>query len=562
MTGEVLVADASVLDFERREGPYELTIAVTDEDGLQTQRTLVVVLADVNEPPVALVSAPSWSVEEGVPVTVGTASATDLDDGDQITWSIVEDLSGIFDIDPVTGDVVLRAGDVLDFEAATSHALLVRATDLAGLSVDIPIDITVLDADVIEQQVRLNFRMRGRSLYEDAPTDQVASVFVDVIQSEFLPAVCFEPGDQEGFWIDEWNQTLGEYVELPFQLQAESQGRICVNLDIAYDPGAWNADVPIDISLAVPDEVPPDSQFELTSSWAVDWSQAALWGSTPGLDIRGEIVAEQFGMVIFGCESIWNRFCGTQALPPQSDVIADEFRQPVVPFVAAYDPVDDRLETPTLVQATNGFEWDASHSFATMLALAGQPAHIGRIEVPMENLGPMNEDATAYLDYVMWQALIVIDILNQYDVRLEVDGVDALLLFEDGTTTPFVVGQPLTVDVPASADVDGDGSVAVDVEFDVRLGFRNVQDTWFEAGTQVWAGQFEFLLENQDNEIVGRRIVGPAVEKSCGLFSNVVSGPVAGRFSVPCVDGSFIRRYDQNPGAPADQVVRGAIQLQ
>jgi hypothetical protein len=71
---------------------------------------------------------------------VGVLSATDPED-DAVTFTLVDDAGGLFDID---GTDLIVAG-VLDYETATSHNVTVRATDSEGNTRDEVFAITVTD---------------------------------------------------------------------------------------------------------------------------------------------------------------------------------------------------------------------------------------------------------------------------------------------------------------------------------------------------------------------------------------------------------------------------------
>lgn len=79
----------------------------------------------------------------------GTVVATvvrvaDPDTGDAHSFSLANDAGGRFAIDPVTGEITVADGSRLDYETATAHTIVVRATDGGGQSVDRTLTIALL----------------------------------------------------------------------------------------------------------------------------------------------------------------------------------------------------------------------------------------------------------------------------------------------------------------------------------------------------------------------------------------------------------------------------------
>ncbi|WP_417736139.1 DUF4347 domain-containing protein [Rosistilla oblonga] len=67
----------------------------------------------------------------GTPVGI-TAFASDADIGDTVTYRLDDDAGGRFEIDSATGEITVADGSLIDFEVASSHDLLVRATSSDG----------------------------------------------------------------------------------------------------------------------------------------------------------------------------------------------------------------------------------------------------------------------------------------------------------------------------------------------------------------------------------------------------------------------------------------------
>jgi parallel beta-helix repeat protein len=78
-------------------------------------------------------------------VVAGSVSAVDPDSGDTHTFALVDNAGGRF---AMSGNqIVVAAGANLNYEAATSHTVVVRATDSGGLSYDESLVINVTNAN-------------------------------------------------------------------------------------------------------------------------------------------------------------------------------------------------------------------------------------------------------------------------------------------------------------------------------------------------------------------------------------------------------------------------------
>ncbi len=111
---------------------------------------VAVTIRDVNEPPQFDAESASLSVVENAPGNrkVGAAlAATDVDDGDDWTFSLSGGDTTVFWIEQITGQVRVRPGVLLDHETDSDYAITAVVTDIGGLSDSIPISISVLDDD-------------------------------------------------------------------------------------------------------------------------------------------------------------------------------------------------------------------------------------------------------------------------------------------------------------------------------------------------------------------------------------------------------------------------------
>jgi Tol biopolymer transport system component len=130
---QVLVADGAVLDYEAS-ASYSVRVRSTDQGGLWRDEELVITLTNVNEAPTAIPVTQPITVAEysDAGTLVCSLATTDPDAGDSHTYTLVDTAGGRF---ALQGDqLVVADGSLLDHNAATSHAIVVRTTDLGGLS--------------------------------------------------------------------------------------------------------------------------------------------------------------------------------------------------------------------------------------------------------------------------------------------------------------------------------------------------------------------------------------------------------------------------------------------
>ncbi|MEQ8472152.1 MAG: cadherin domain-containing protein, partial [Marinoscillum sp.] len=126
-TGELSVAEASILDFENNP-TFELSVKVSDGE-LTDEGTITINLIGINEAP--LVGDQSFNVDENSPTetVVGTIAASDPE-GDDLTFSITSgnDL-GAFQVDANTGELSVTQASLFNFEVNPSFSLKLEVSD-------------------------------------------------------------------------------------------------------------------------------------------------------------------------------------------------------------------------------------------------------------------------------------------------------------------------------------------------------------------------------------------------------------------------------------------------
>ena len=144
-TGEISVADSTQLNFEVS---TSFTLLVTVSDGVQTSavQTVTINLSDVNERPTLVGGTFTVDENSSTGTPVGAISASDVDTGDLLSYSLVGgNPGGAFAIDPSTGAITVANPAMLDFESTNSFTLTAQVTDRGGLTHQQAVTITLRD---------------------------------------------------------------------------------------------------------------------------------------------------------------------------------------------------------------------------------------------------------------------------------------------------------------------------------------------------------------------------------------------------------------------------------
>lgn len=128
-------------------GADSFTVVVTDADGNAAEVTVNVGVTAVNDAPrnAHVQGGGTLNILEGADpgASVGQIAATDVE-GDNLTFSLVNDAGGRFDIS-TNGALIVQSSGLLDHEAASSHVIRVRVTDALGAATEA--DFTVIVAN-------------------------------------------------------------------------------------------------------------------------------------------------------------------------------------------------------------------------------------------------------------------------------------------------------------------------------------------------------------------------------------------------------------------------------
>jgi Ca2+-binding RTX toxin-like protein len=144
-TGVVTVVNGAALDYESA-ASHQVTVRTADQGGLSVDTTFTINVANINEAPTGATLSGN-TVAENSPngTVVGTVTAIDPDAGTVFRYSLQDNASGRFAIDPNSGQVLVSDSSHLDYEAASAHGIVVHAQDQGGLSVDRAFTIQIAD---------------------------------------------------------------------------------------------------------------------------------------------------------------------------------------------------------------------------------------------------------------------------------------------------------------------------------------------------------------------------------------------------------------------------------
>ncbi|MGO4388427.1 cadherin domain-containing protein [Microvirga sp. 2YAF29] len=147
------------LDFEKLD-EKEGELQVTAFDGVNTTTTTIKIrIRDVNEAPTAIALSASTVAENAAGAVIGNLTTTDQDEGDSFTYTVSDSR---FEV--VNGQLKLKAGVSLDFEAASKINVTVTAKDAGDLTTEETFTINVTDVNDTPSKVLVS----GGSVLENS----------------------------------------------------------------------------------------------------------------------------------------------------------------------------------------------------------------------------------------------------------------------------------------------------------------------------------------------------------------------------------------------------------
>ena len=148
-SGQIQTKPGVTYDHESKSS-YSVTVKADDNNGGTATIDVTITVADVNEPPEFDSATATREVPEnteageniGAPVT-----ATDLDTGDTLTYTLEGADLDSFDIDSASGQIQTKPGVTYDHESKSSYSVTVKADDNNGGTATIDVTITVADVN-------------------------------------------------------------------------------------------------------------------------------------------------------------------------------------------------------------------------------------------------------------------------------------------------------------------------------------------------------------------------------------------------------------------------------
>jgi VCBS repeat-containing protein len=282
LSGANLVV-AGPLDFETASS-LQVGISVTDSAGHTFAKTLTVAVTDVNEAP-TVTSGAAGSVAENAPAStvVYQASASDPDTtapNNSISWSLGGADAAAFSID-AAGRVTLNAP--ADFEAKSSYAINVIASDGGGLPASKAVTINVTDVN----EAPTVTSGASASVAENAPVStfvyQATAADPDTTAPNNSISWSLGGTDAAAFSID-----AAGHVTLNAPADYETKSSYAINV-IATDGGGLSSSKAVTVGILNVNEAPTDisiSNASIPQSTAV----GTVVGSLSAIDPEGDAV--------------------------------------------------------------------------------------------------------------------------------------------------------------------------------------------------------------------------------------------------------------------------------
>ena len=153
VSGQLKLKDSVSANFEAKSS-YAVTVTATDSGGLTTAQAFTVTVNDVNDAPSAIALSATAINENAAGAVVGTLSTTDVDASDSHTYSLSGTDASSFEV--VSGQLKLKSSVTANFEAKSSYAVTVTATDSGGLTTAQAFTVTVNDVNDAPSAIALS----------------------------------------------------------------------------------------------------------------------------------------------------------------------------------------------------------------------------------------------------------------------------------------------------------------------------------------------------------------------------------------------------------------------
>jgi VCBS repeat-containing protein len=123
------------------------TYTMRDAAGATSTTQITLTIQGANDAPSDITGTLTIAENSANTTSVGTLSRVDVDAGDGATYQLLDNAGGRFAINTTTGHVTVANGSLLNFEANTSHTIVVEVTDTAGATFSKLMTVMVTDVN-------------------------------------------------------------------------------------------------------------------------------------------------------------------------------------------------------------------------------------------------------------------------------------------------------------------------------------------------------------------------------------------------------------------------------
>jgi hypothetical protein len=430
---------------------------------------------------------------------VATVGAVDQDEGDVVAVTFASgNEDGAFALDERTGLVTVDAGYLLDHELEPGRTLHLVATDRTGLTDEVDLDVTIDDVTTFEQVATYTFTTVERDLWRND----------------------FTWDAELGLGGHNYGGTRSKSVSLGPILSASwtttASGTMDWDATVDISTGVVNASLPVEVSVVFPDSVRLGEPFTLTTSYTLQ-DDAAMWGDSPSVTLHASYELDEYGFTtkVAASSSLVGRSgsdevsVGPYTLPRSTidfDMVGTSFTS--ARFDALYpDGVDLASDDHAIGWMADALDLGTSGTYDEPELLVTEPFEVSMYSgyydwdnwlaqvLPAwagKNVGKIPIDLGEYdltVTYEFLNAYIQLWMGLEQGFYLRIAGIEATLVFEDGTTATVALGEPLTLTLPVDADVDADGRVDVTATFAVDAELTNSSEPYlrYDSYTRVLA---------------------------------------------------------------------------
>jgi hypothetical protein len=176
-TGAITVANGALLDYQSATS-HVISVRATDNSGLIFERAFTITVNANHAPTGATLTNSSIAENAANGTFIGTVAGVDSDagPGTGLGYSLTDNAGGRFAINATTGAITVANGALLNYEAATSHAITVRTTDQGGLTFDKAFTIALTNVN----EAPTNATLSGGSVVERSATGTVVGTVTGV----------------------------------------------------------------------------------------------------------------------------------------------------------------------------------------------------------------------------------------------------------------------------------------------------------------------------------------------------------------------------------------------